>query len=161
MFKGNKFALAIATVALIVAIIAVAPRFSGLFSDDLVGATPGSQLPIEQYVPAVLYNGGIYSTLPIQTTSDITGVTLNGTTGAFTNVTSTGSSTISGNLNISGSTTTIATSNTATSTLSVGCIQFPATSTATMSKIVPVISATSTIYGSAWGVLALVYGRCP
>ncbi|MFA6095409.1 MAG: hypothetical protein WC767_01040 [Candidatus Paceibacterota bacterium] len=71
MFKGNKTVLAIAILALIVAIIGVWP--SGAGNGDLVMATPGTQLPIEQYVPAVLYNGGIYSTLPIQTTSTVTG----------------------------------------------------------------------------------------
>lgn len=34
-------------------------------------ATPGTN-PIENYSPAVKYNGGIYSALPIQTTSDLT-----------------------------------------------------------------------------------------
>lgn len=49
-------------------------------------ATPGTQA-IELQVPAVKYNGGIYSALPIQTASDITGVTVTGTTGAFTDIT--------------------------------------------------------------------------
>lgn len=70
MFKGNKSVLAIAILALIVAIIGVWPSSVG--NSDLVTATPGTQLPIEQYIPAVLYNGGIYSTLPIQTTSTLT-----------------------------------------------------------------------------------------
>lgn len=34
-------------------------------------ATPGTQ-PIENFVPVAKYNGGIYSALPIQTTSDLT-----------------------------------------------------------------------------------------
>jgi hypothetical protein len=77
MFKGNKTVLAIAILALIVAIIGVWP--SGAGNSEFAMATPGTQLPIEQYVPSVLYNGGIYSALPIQTTSDITGVTITGT----------------------------------------------------------------------------------
>lgn len=35
-------------------------------------ATPGTSNPIEAGVPIVKYNGGIYSALPIQTTSDLT-----------------------------------------------------------------------------------------
>lgn len=70
MTKGSKITLVIAILALIVAIIAVWPSPVGQI--DLAQATPGTQLPIEQYVPAVLYNGGIYSTLPIQTTSTLT-----------------------------------------------------------------------------------------
>lgn len=34
-------------------------------------ATPGTN-PIENYQPAIKYNGGIYTALPIQTTSDLT-----------------------------------------------------------------------------------------
>lgn len=49
-------------------------------------ATPSTN-PIEGYVPAIKYNGGYYSALPIQTTSDITGVVITGTTGVFTDLT--------------------------------------------------------------------------
>lgn len=45
-------------------------------------ATPNTNNPIEAGVPIVDYNGGIYSVLPIQTTSDVTGAT-----GIFTNLT--------------------------------------------------------------------------
>lgn len=44
-------------------------------------ATPGTANPIEAGLPIVKYNGGIYSALPIQTTSDITGAT-----GTFTDI---------------------------------------------------------------------------
>lgn len=49
-------------------------------------ATPGSQLA-ENYIPIVKYNGGFQTALPIQTSSDITGVVVTGTTGAFTDLT--------------------------------------------------------------------------
>lgn len=51
-------------------------------------ATPGTNA-VENYQPVVKYNGGIYSALPIQTTSDITGVGINGTTGTFTTIVAT------------------------------------------------------------------------
>jgi hypothetical protein len=41
-------------------------------------ATPGTN-PIENYQPVVKYNGGIYSALPIQTTSDITAANVTST----------------------------------------------------------------------------------
>lgn len=50
-------------------------------------ATPSTNNPIEAGVPIVKYNGGIYSALPIQTTSDITGVAIAGTSGTFTDLT--------------------------------------------------------------------------
>lgn len=87
MFKGNKSVLAIAILALIVAIIGVWPSSAG--NSDFVTATPGTQLPIEEYVPAVKYNGGIYSALPIQTASDITGSTIYGTTFSGTSLVAT------------------------------------------------------------------------
>ncbi len=46
-------------------------------------ATPGTNA-IEGYQPAIKYNGGYYSALPIQTTSDVTGATA-----TFTDITST------------------------------------------------------------------------
>lgn len=47
-------------------------------------AAPSTNNPIEAGVPIVKYNGGIYSALPIQTTSDVTAAT-----GTFTDVAST------------------------------------------------------------------------
>ena len=55
-------------------------------------------------------------------------------------------------VNASGKTVTVGTSNTATSTLSVGCIQFYATSTATVQRF----QASTTP-----GIMYSSYGACP
>lgn len=160
--KNNKLIVGISVVALILAGIAFYNTLGG--NSDLVGATPGSSLPIENYVPAVKYNGGIYSELPIQTTSDITAAT-----SYITNLETTGSTTVesvlnvSGNVNIAGSTTTISTSNTATSSLKLGCIQTTATSTATPVRFVIGSSGATTSYQglNSVGVVGWQYGTCP
>ncbi len=90
---------------------------------DTVGAI-GTKLA-ENYDPYLKINGGYYSNLPIQTNADVT---------------------------VSGGTLTITSSNTATSTISVGCIQFYATSTATAQKF-----QASTTPGAMYSQ----YGTCP
>ena len=67
--KNNKLIVGISVVALILAGIALYKVLN--VGSDAVSATPGS-LPIENYVPVVKQNGGIYSELPIQTTSTLT-----------------------------------------------------------------------------------------
>jgi hypothetical protein len=64
----NKLAL-ILGVALVVVSALLVVSYNG--QEDTVGATPGTNA-IENYVPAILYNGGYYSALPIQTSSTIT-----------------------------------------------------------------------------------------
>lgn len=89
--KNQKVIIGISVVALIIAGIALY-RTSGFGSSDLAQATPGTSLAIENYVPVVKYNGGIYSELPIMTTSDVTaatvyGATLSAPTGTFNSLT--------------------------------------------------------------------------
>lgn len=142
----NKIIIGISVVALILAGIAFV-RTTSFGVDDSVGATPGTALLIENYVPAVKYNGGTYSELPIQTTSTLTAgdltsgdATFNGGSGAIV----------------------VTSSNTATSTISVGCIQTAPTSTATQIKMTfNTSSATSTTNGTANGFVTWNYGTCP
>lgn len=60
-----------------------------------------------------------------------------------------------------GDSVTIATAANATSSLTVGCINYYATSSATAGKLVFVDSATSSINGTAAGLLGFKYGSCP
>lgn len=55
-------------------------------------ATPGTQL-LENNLPYVKYNGGLETALPIETTSDVTAVTVNATT---VNATTIAATTLSG-----------------------------------------------------------------
>lgn len=113
---------------LIVGVIAAVVVIGGLYivqqtsdSEASLGVV-GSQL-IEQYVPYVLYNGGINSALPIETSSTITGGTITGTAlvGTTLQVGSTGSTLtkiITGFMNCTGS-ATIGTTTSATYDCSV------------------------------------------
>lgn len=132
-----------AYIALVVAgILLIVVGF--LFAHTNEGKTLGANgtNAIENYIPAILYNGGYYSNLPIQTTSTISSA-------GEMNM---GVLTVSGDATINGGTVNITTSNTATSTLIVGCIQFYATSTVTAQKF----QASTTP-----GVMYSQYGTCP
>lgn len=74
--KNHKTAIIVSVLALAFAGFAVYKTFDRAEQAQLAGATPGSQL-IENYSPEVLYNGGINSALPIQTSSDLTAGSLN------------------------------------------------------------------------------------
>lgn len=74
-----------------------------------------------------------------------------------TTLTTTGAATLGGNL-------TVTTSNSATSTLTVGCMQFYATSTATPWRTAIIALSTSTAIaggGTADGYVVAQYGSCP
>lgn len=78
-------------------------------SNNLAAATPGSNA-IENYIPAILYNGGYYSALPIQTTSTVTAADFTvGTNGSNVSFIKTGTC----NANISTTTTAFAATSTA------------------------------------------------
>ncbi len=172
--KNQKVIIGISVVALILAGIAFY-RTNGV-SMDLTQATPGTSLLIENYVPVVKYNGGIYSELPMQTTSDITAVTINGTTFAGTTLTGTtlaltGSSTIGTALNATNATSTLSDvtmGSAATTTLKIqstsstkgGCVQVNATSTATNIRLMFGVQATTTSVGTFDGEVFWVYGTC-
>lgn len=87
--KTNKFIVIAVVVALALGGVAFYKTLNhgGI---EATQATPGTNY-IENYSPAVLYNGGISSQLPIQTTSDITAATLTGTTISSTGLTTVGS----------------------------------------------------------------------
>jgi len=98
------------------------------------------------------------------TSSTITaaGFTTTGTLSAE-QVTSTDDATITDDLTVSGGTLTVTTSNTATSSAIVGCIQMPATSTATQYKLVIANVATTTVtfgYGTAGYAVVAMPGTC-
>lgn len=70
--KTNKLLIGVSVVALVLAAFAFYRSLDIHDQGNLTAAAvPGSQL-IEQYSPEVLYNGGINSALPIQTSSTIT-----------------------------------------------------------------------------------------
>lgn len=71
-------------------------------------------------------------------------------------MTVTGTTTINGNV-------VIPTSNTATSSIQVGCIQTTATSTATPIRLAfsTANNATTTFTGTAFGLAAWEFGKCP
>lgn len=69
--KTNKLLIGVSVVALVLAGFAFYTIDIREQSNLTAAAVPGSQL-IEQYSPEVLYNGGINSALPIQTSSTIT-----------------------------------------------------------------------------------------
>lgn len=126
----------------------------------IVGKSPKGEIfsaigtnPIENYIPAILYNEGYYSALPVTTTAALTAA-----------ATALSSLTVSGDATVSGGTLAVTTSNTATSTLAVGCIQMNATSTATVSNFrlgSLNSSATSTFQGNGNGYVVWAYGACP
>ncbi len=131
--KNPKLFVGISVVALILAGIAFYKTLN-LGADINATAVPGSSLLIENYVPVVKYNGGIYSELPIQTTSTLT-----------SNDLTTGIATLSGDL-------IVTTANTATSSALFGCWQTYATSTASPIRVM----ATTTL-----GPIVGVFGLCP
>ena len=128
------------------------------------GTTPSSNA-IENYVPAILYNGGYYSTLPIQTTSDVTAAAaaFSGATSLTSTLAVTGATTLSSTLAVTGLTTLTGTTTLTNgltlskTTGSAGCITFYATSTGTLLKLkFEATGATSTFPGE----MLPSYGAC-
>lgn len=71
MTNNVKLGIALAVVAVVAAFF-VGHTFGTPNVSDAIGVgAPGTTLPIENYVPAILYNGGYYSTLGITTTGDV------------------------------------------------------------------------------------------
>jgi len=135
--KTNKILVVVTVVALALAGFFLYKSLGS--NSELVSATPGTQ-PIENYTPAIKYNGGIYSELPIQTTSTLTSADI--TTAALT----------------------VTTTNTATSSSSFGCVAVAGTSTATQIRLVLSTVATSspTMRGTnTVGLVGWQYGTCP
>lgn len=151
---SNKKVIIVVAVAALLAVIGMfVSRYHG---NTLVGATPGSNA-IENYVPAILYNGGYYSALPIQTSSDITGATITGTS-IVGPVTSTATSTFADVTMTSSATTSLKILS--SSSTQGGCIQANATSTATNIKLIFGAQATTTGVGSFNGQVFWSYGTC-
>lgn len=142
-------------VAVIVVILAAVYVFVSN-RDVVLGSTPGSN-PIENYIPAILYNGGYYSALPIQTTSDITGATITGTS-IVGPVTSTATSTFADVTMTSAATTTLKILS--SSSTQGGCIQANATSTNTNIRLVFGAQSTTTSVGTFAGQVFWAYGTC-
>ncbi len=138
--------------SIVVLLIAVGAYFVGHKSanDGVVGAIGTN--PIENYVPAIKYNEGYYSELPVQTTSSVTAASIVGP------VTSTATSTL-------GDTTFTSTATTSVKVLSQtagfgGCIQINATSSATNIRLMFSPIATTTGAGTFAGLVAFQYGVC-
>src|SRR3990167_928340 len=71
---------------LAVFVVLVGGYFIFRSDSSLPSGAPTGTLSIENYVPAILYNGGYYSELPIQTTSDLSvAATSTFSGGCFTN----------------------------------------------------------------------------
>lgn len=146
----------IAVVALIVSVIAIWPRVSS------IGAAGG--LLIENYIPAIMYNGGYASAKPITLSGadgDITtGDDLTVTDEAFV----LNDLTVTDDVNIVGRLLNVSSSNTSTSTITVGCYESNATSSATAVRLVfstvatssPTYTGTNTV-----GLIGWQYGNCP
>lgn len=134
----NKITTAISILALVISVIV---GFIALKTSGVSFGAAGNQL-IEQYIPYVLYNGGINTNLPIETGDDLT---------------------------VDGGSATITSSNTATSTLTAGCFQTYATSTASPVKFLLGSSFTSTttfpsgtnLSAGSGGLVAWDFGNCP
>lgn len=82
MQNNNKKTVAIVIAALVVVAVIIGAYYAGKASvqnGQLSAGTPGSNY-IENYDPAIKYNGGISSALPIQTTDTVTtvGLTVSG-----------------------------------------------------------------------------------
>lgn len=85
--NSKKWTIAALVVVAVIGIF-LTGRYTAPKAEFQAGTTPGGNY-IENYVPAILYNGGIASALPIQTTSDLTvGGVLN-LTGSFTSTSGT------------------------------------------------------------------------
>lgn len=171
--KTNKLIVIAVVVALILGGIAFIRTggFGSFGGDELANAAPGTTLPIENYVPVVKYNGGIYSELPIQTTSDITSAGLFGTTLTGTTLALTGSSTVGTAFNATNGTSTLADvtqTSSATTTHKIlsssatqgGCVQVNATSTNTNIRLVFGVQSTTTSVGTFNGEVFWNYGTC-
>ena len=146
---------AIAAIALsLIAIVSVTAN--GTLKNAVLGAV--GTLPIENYVPAIMYNDGYYSEK---------GITLSGANGDIT----TGDDlTVTDDLTVSGGALDVTTSNTATSSITSGCFDTTATSTATPIKMVFFASSTLNIDGASitnafggaaqQGLVLWGYGSC-
>lgn len=132
----------IGAVALVVSVVTASLFYSFTHpkTNNFGAATTAGNMLIENYIPYVLYNGGINSAKDISTTANI-----NGAVGTFS------------------SSLVVPTVANATTTATAGCLSTYATSSATQIKLAFNTSATSTSIngGTVQGVVVWQYGSCP
>lgn len=172
--SNKQFGIILAAIGLVAILCGAALLRGGSGSAQQGGVGAAGSMLIEQYIPYVLYNGGINTALPATFSDTVTGAGSTWTTGSFSSTLGvTGATTLSSTLAVAATTTAskavvVSTSNTATSTLSAGCIQMTATSTGNPIRLVFEAtttysngSALSAIGATPSGIVLFATGVCP